>query len=194
MKLTNITLFSTIICTTKIICILGGIIIYNPFQKDSESSNLLLKGVQPTIAYANEIPKNDNINTTPSEKDKRLSEREKALEIKEKELKALEQTVTDSLNEIEIAQRKLTALINELKSEQDKQLQHLIDVYSNMKPQQAGMVLETLDETIAVRILAGMKGRKAGEILSFVEPKKAAKLSERLTQIQMTNLPQETNR
>jgi len=53
-----------------------------------------------------------------------------------------------------------------------------------MKSKQAASVLETLDEHIAVKILAGMKGRQAGEILSFVSPKKAAKISEDLTKIQ----------
>ena len=62
---------------------------------------------------------------------------------------------------------------------------HLIDVYSNMKAKQAASVLETLDERIAVKILAGMRGRQAGEILTYVNPQKAARLSESLTKMQM---------
>lgn len=61
---------------------------------------------------------------------------------------------------------------------------HLIDVYSNMKPKQAALVLQTLEEPIAVRILAGMSGRKAGEILSSVRPDRAAALSAALTRLQ----------
>lgn len=165
------------------------LLIAQPFEESQHRGGRVFQRVSPPLVYANESPKKEEVQPA-SEREQQLLKREQALEAKEKELKALEATVTASLNEIEVAQKKLTALINELKGEQDKQLQHLIDVYSNMKAQQAGMVLETLDEGIAVRILSGMKGRKAGEILSFVEPKKAARLSELLTQIQMKALPQ----
>jgi flagellar motility protein MotE (MotC chaperone) len=49
----------------------------------------------------------------------------------------------------------------------------------------AAQLLSTLDEKIAVKILAGMRGRQAGEILSFVPAEKAAKLSEALTKLQV---------
>ena len=54
-----------------------------------------------------------------------------------------------------------------------------------MKAKQAGQVLETLDERTAVRILAGMRGRQAGEILNNITPEKAARLSEMLTRMQL---------
>ena len=53
-----------------------------------------------------------------------------------------------------------------------------------MKAKQAADVLGTLDEDVAVKILAGMKGKQAGEILNFVEPQKAARLSVALTKMQ----------
>lgn len=45
-------------------------------------------------------------------------------------------------------------------------------------------MLENLEESIAVKILAGMSGRKAGEVLSSVRADRAAKLSEALTRLQ----------
>ena len=189
MKLTKITLFSTLFFTIKIVCIVVLLFVAQPFQEYQTKENILIQHVRSPLAYANEVPKKEET-LSSNDREQQLAKRERELEIKEKQLKELEATVTASLNEIEVAQKRLTTLINELKGEQDKQLQHLIDVYSNMKAQQAGMVLETLDEGIAVRILSGMKGRKAGEVLSFVEPKKAARLSELLTQIQMKGVPQ----
>ena len=191
MKLTKITLFSTLFFIVKILSIIMILFVVEPFYENKSHSNVFIQRVSPTLLYASESIKTDETSHNSSEKERLLIEREKALKIKEKELKELEATITASLNEMEVEQKRLTALINELKNEQDKQLQHLIDVYSNMKAQQAGMVLETLDENIAVRILSGMKGRKAGEVLSFVEPKKAARLSELLTQIQMNAIPQQ---
>jgi len=76
-------------------------------------------------------------------------------------------------------------MLDQAQQTKDEKLRHLIDVYTNMKPKQAAAVLETLDERIAVKILAGMKGRQAGEILTGVSAKKAATLSEQLTKMQL---------
>ena len=75
-------------------------------------------------------------------------------------------------------------MLDQAKELQKTKLKHLIDVYKNMKAKQAASVLETLDIDIAVKILAGMPGRQAGEILSYVKPVVAAKLTELLTVMQ----------
>ena len=54
-----------------------------------------------------------------------------------------------------------------------------------MKAKQAAAVLETLDPKIAVKVLAGMRGRQAGEILTFVKPERAAQLTESLARMQL---------
>jgi flagellar motility protein MotE (MotC chaperone) len=79
----------------------------------------------------------------------------------------------------------LKAMLDEAKSIKDQKLKHLIDVYSNMNAKQAARVLETLDNNIAVRILAGMRGRQAGDVLNNMEAKKAAGLTEMLTKMQL---------
>ena len=56
---------------------------------------------------------------------------------------------------------------------------------SNMKAKQAASVLETIDEATAVKILAGMRGRQSGEILTYVNPTKAARLAEALARMQL---------
>ena len=58
-----------------------------------------------------------------------------------------------------------------------------------MNAKQAAKVLETLDNNIAVRILAGMRGRQAGEVLNNMEAKKAAGLTEMLTKLQLPAQP-----
>lgn len=87
----------------------------------------------------------------------------------------------ESLRAMEV---KMQNLIKSAEDMQDEKMQHLVDVYSNMKPKQAAQVLENLEESIAVKILAGMSGRKAGEVLSSVRADRAAKLSEALTRLQ----------
>ncbi len=71
------------------------------------------------------------------------------------------------------------------KKENTVAVAHLVSVYANMKPKQAAQVLETLEDNLAVKILAGMNGRTAGKILSYVKPARAAGLSEKLTRLQI---------
>lgn len=120
-----------------------------------------------------------------------LRERAEALDRQEQALKAMEADLNARLAKLQELEGALKGMLTEAKSIKDEKMRHLIDVYTNMKSKQAASVLETLDEHIAVKILAGMKGRQAGEILTFVTPKKAAKLSEDLTRFQVgPDLPQ----
>ncbi len=113
-----------------------------------------------------------------------INSREQALAKKEAELKMLEAQVDEKLTKLRELEVKMQNLIDSAGSIQDEKMAHLIDVYSNMKPKQAAVVLQTLEEPIAVRILAGMSGRKAGEILSSVRADRAAVLSAALTRLQ----------
>jgi flagellar motility protein MotE (MotC chaperone) len=113
-----------------------------------------------------------------------LREKEQALNQREASLRALEQELDRKLQELKALQAQVQTLLDKADVLKDEKIRHLVDVYSNMKPQQAGQALQALDEAIAVKILAGMTGRKAGEILSTVQPDKAARLSEALTRLQ----------
>jgi len=113
-----------------------------------------------------------------------LKSRAEDLERKEQALKTLEADLNARMTKLQSLETLLKGMLAEAKTIKDEKMRHLIDVYTNMKSKQAASVLETLDENIAVKILAGMKGRQAGEILTFVTPKKAAKLSEDLTKLQ----------
>lgn len=114
-----------------------------------------------------------------------LRQKKEALERRELALKTLEQEVDAKLARLQEMQGKIEQMLAEAKQTRDAKLRHLIDVYSNMKARQAAEVIETLDEDIAVKILAGMRGRQAGEILTYVEARKAATLSEKLTRMQV---------
>ncbi len=122
--------------------------------------------------------------TTDEERAQALNAREQALDKREAELKTLEAELDGKLENLRALEVRMQKLIDSAGTIQDEKMAHLVDVYSNMKPKQAAQVLETLEESIAVRILAGMSGRKAGEILSSVRPDRAAFLSEALTRLQ----------
>ncbi|MFP4109183.1 MAG: MotE family protein [Desulfonatronovibrio sp.] len=114
----------------------------------------------------------------------RLREREEELDRRERNLSMLEEEIDEKLAELERLEASLDKMLEEADVLKDQKIKHLVDVYANMKPQQAAQVLETLDESIAVKILAGMRGRQAGDILTDVDSQKAARLSELLTEMQ----------
>ena len=57
----------------------------------------------------------------------------------------------------------------------------LVDLYSNMKPKQAADVIGSINEDLAVEVLAKMKKKSAAEIMNLLSPEKARVLSEKYT-------------
>lgn len=114
-----------------------------------------------------------------------LLKRQDELDQREQALKALETDLNTRVAKLKEMESSIKQMLEEAKGVKDQKLKHLIDVYSNMNAKQAAKVLETLDNTIAVKILAGMRGRQAGDILNNMEAKKAAGLTEMLTKLQL---------
>lgn len=109
-----------------------------------------------------------------------LAAEEKRIAVKKAELVAIQKELSNKLE-------KLTQLRNEIRSEiagknavEAKKLKHLIKVYSAMKPQSAAVLIEKLDQNLAVELLSKMKGEAVGKILSYVDTGKAAAISEGL--------------
>ena len=144
-----------------------------------------------TAAYAEEKPQPEKSAKEGPEKAQDnmtrelLKNKQQELSRREEELSRLQNTLDKKLANLQTLEKRLQSMITKAQDIKDKKMNHLVDVYSNMKAKQAAQVLETLDEKISVKILAGMRGRKAGEILTFVRPDKAARLSEALTNMQL---------
>ena len=122
--------------------------------------------------------------TTDVTRDSLLIKQEE-LSRKEQQLRTLETELNDKLERMKLLENRLRLMIKDAEDAKDAKFKHLVDVLTNMKAKQAAAVLETLDQKIAVSILAGMRGRQAGEILTFVQPEKAAHLTEALARMQL---------
>ncbi len=116
---------------------------------------------------------------------KALKAKEDELARKERSLRTLEKNLDKKLADLNGLEARLKKMIAEADVLKDKKIKHLVGVYTAMKPKSAALVIESLDKDLAVKILSGMRGRNAGEILGFVNPKKAANLSEALTRLQV---------
>lgn len=158
------------------------------FEPMATSTAIAAEPTQTSAAQNNEaqdVADNATPQLPAADQSTDMLAREKELNRREAELNALELELDGKLERLQELERKMQKLIDAASVLQDEKMQHLVDVYSNMKPKQAAQVLETLDPTIAVKILAEMSGRKAGEVLSLVRADIAAYLSEALTRLQM---------
>ncbi len=114
-----------------------------------------------------------------------LTGKQEALARKEKELRALEADISGKLEKMQLLESRIQTMMKDAEETRDAKFRHLVDVLSNMKAKQAAATLETMDQRIAVKLLAGMRGRQAGEILTYVKPEVAAHLTEALARMQL---------
>ncbi len=128
------------------------------------------------------------VETKPDEADYlfKLAERKKQLDAREEELNKYAAEMTKQREDIESKLKKLeetrlkisTALEDRIKVD-DSKVDTLVQMYTNMKPQQAAKVFESLDEDLVIEILSRMKKKNAADILNLVKPEKAQVLAER---------------
>ncbi len=117
-----------------------------------------------------------------------LEQRKQGLDQKEKELKELEEklqiekiALEKKVEELELARRDIASKLESRVQEDEERVKKLVDMYTNMKPQSAAQVIATLDEELAIHVLKRMKKQDSGNILNFMNPEKAKKLSEKYT-------------
>jgi flagellar motility protein MotE (MotC chaperone) len=119
-------------------------------------------------------------------KQAQLREKEEQLREKEAELVLLREEVSRKLADLVALQEQVNTGLKELTEREtashNSRIKLLAEVYKAMEPAKAATLLEKLDEDIAVHIVAGMRGRAAGQILSRMEPNRAALISKRLSQ------------
>lgn len=114
-----------------------------------------------------------------------LLRQQEELARKEESLKQMEKDLTAKLEQMQVLESRLKVMMKDADQAQNTKLRQLVDVISNMKPQQAAQVLESLDPRTSVKVLSNMRGRQAGEILTLVKPQKAASLAEALSRVQL---------
>jgi flagellar motility protein MotE (MotC chaperone) len=114
------------------------------------------------------------------ERQAHLDAREQQLVKREEELRVLQQQVEEKLSRLTTLRKEVGALFEEKEAFDEKRFEHLVKVYEGMKPEEAASLVERLSEDTAVKMLFRMKDKKVGQILGFVKPEVAVKLSEHL--------------
>lgn len=116
----------------------------------------------------------------------KLNERKKELDAREEELNRVEAEIAKQktelekqMGELESIRKNISSVLEERVVSDDKKVETLVQMYSNMKASQAAKIMETLDEDLAVEILGRMKKKNAAEIMNLVKAEKAQILSEK---------------
>ena len=115
-----------------------------------------------------------------------LGNLEASLNQRLREAEAIKKETETMLQRNEAVLTEQQALAEQQKQEDDAQkdarLQHLVTAYSGMKAEQAGSLINSMDDDVAVAILSAMPGGKAGKVLAMVNPDKAARLTKAISE------------
>ncbi len=109
-----------------------------------------------------------------------LDRREQALELRERLVDLMENKLNNRVEELNALRAELNALLANVSGKDDAELMQLSQMYANMKPASAAVVLNRLDNPIVLDVLTRMPVKKSGKILEALDPAKARFLSEML--------------
>lgn len=111
-----------------------------------------------------------------AEYEKKLKDREAALDAKVKDLEKLRLAISGDLE----AQKK----------NNDEKVMKMVTVFETMSPKAASQVLETTEDQLAVEVLKKMDTKKISKIMNVMDKSRSARLSEMLTGYQKADVLQ----
>ena len=112
---------------------------------------------------------------------KDLDLRSKALDARQSLIEKSEEGMTARIKELESLVAKMQDQLLQEQSLKSKKIKKLAAVYSSMKPEKAAPVLSKMDLGTVVKMFTRMDDKKVGQILSFLSPEKAVKITQALT-------------
>jgi len=118
----------------------------------------------------------------------RLEELKEEIEVKIERLSKIQQEIEADLKKKE---EMLASRVNQQQAAENTNMKMLGKVYASMKPKRAAAIVDKMDIEIIQKVFSYMKGEQVGNILSYVNKDKAAKISERLAEKNIA-LPEST--
>lgn len=109
-----------------------------------------------------------------------IERRERALEGREARLQAAESMVRNQIAELTRLREEVERLVVKESGAAESDIDALVSLYVNMRPQQAAKVLERLEPPRAAVILLKIPERQAGPILAQMEPPAALAVTQEI--------------
>lgn len=110
------------------------------------------------------------------DKEQDLKKRELDLARREQQLQLNEKTLAQNFKDFKAKQDKVLGCISENDKNEKKRVDHVVQVISGMRPQQASEVLSVQDDEIAVKILGMLDPVKASKIFNLMDKEISARL------------------
>ena len=104
-------------------------------------------------------------------------EREAALNAREAKLDVAAERIEGMMKALKSANASLAKTVSQVDGAQARDIQHLVTMYSTMKPKRAGQLFDEMDVAFASELLVRAKPEVAALILSNMDPKKAFTIS-----------------
>lgn len=104
-----------------------------------------------------------------------LMEREAALALKEQEMKKLEQSLDSRIKELEATRKGLEAPLARKKTEDSGRYKKILKVYKSLRPEEAAVLIDKLDEDIALEMLNQMDQKRAAKLIPYLNQARVLK-------------------
>ncbi len=111
-----------------------------------------------------------------------LERREQALRVREKLVDLAEFEINTRIGRMEELQKELDTLLSNLSNKEELELKQLAKIYEEMKPQNAAIVLNKLDDNIVFDIFKRMNRKNTAKIMEKMVPVKARRISQMLAE------------
>lgn len=129
-------------------------------------------------------------------KDDQIKERIEILKLREKQLQKLEETIDRKIVKIDEEIQFFKQTQQKEKDLKKERLDNLVDFYKKMTPKKAAPIIENLDKDLIVRLFKQFPKKQTMNILSLMDPTKAAEISEyygRINSIKEYDMLKEVN-
>ncbi|MEP5731459.1 MAG: hypothetical protein ABJL67_19045 [Sulfitobacter sp.] len=137
-------------------------------------SNAATQAQEPPTINRTEI---GDLLTALKEREKRVIEREKQLEMRGKALAVADIEITKRLETLEIAEANLRATLSLADGAAEDDLARLTTVYESMKPKDAAALFETMEPDFAAGFLGRMRPDAAASVMAGLSPDVAYSIS-----------------
>lgn len=117
------------------------------------------------------------LNEDIEQKRKNLQKIEREIAVKEQRLVDLRAEVDNLLARAETFSKEVSERCSKIHMDRKEQLKKMVKVYASMPAEDAAARISYLDDDTVMLIFGHMKSKKVADILSFVESKRAARIS-----------------
>jgi flagellar motility protein MotE (MotC chaperone) len=114
------------------------------------------------------------------EKERQLNERERRLNLEGKRLQSLRREIEENLTQSKSTLRAMEKIAGRADQNHEDQIATWIEIYQKMKPLQAAPILSDLKKDFSLQLLSDMDPKKAAKILELMKPEMAILLGKLL--------------